>query len=414
MRGGFLTLLVMFWWAPAPSWAQEAGPATRAEVIEQERRDKIAALWPEHENPLVKTVNNLVERGFREGLDSGRGANGIQVVLGGMRSGHGTSVGFGYGRRDLWRERLGVRSTVRGTIQGAYLVDVDVRFQTLRFARSFLNLYSKYESSPKMDYYGQGTNSDIDNRTSYRLNDFITDWHFGIEPVRRLRFGLTGGYLTTDTGPGHRSNVPSIEHVFDSTTAPGLGDDSQFTRWGGFAVFDWRDKRSGPRRGGLIGMQFRRYLDVEQKTYTYRETQFDAQYYLPYFNDSRVIALRASSTLTFRGEDQLVPYYLQPTLGGNDDLRGFSRYRFTDNNVLFMSAEHRWHVFNGLDMAVFGDAGKVAPSKSELNFADLKFSGGLGLRVRFLDAIISRIDFAAGREGFRWMWTFSDINEVRW
>jgi outer membrane translocation and assembly module TamA len=79
-----------------------------------------------------------------------------------------------------------------------------------------------------------------------------------------------------------------------------------------------------------------------------------------------------------------------------------------------MSAEHRWHVFNGLDMAMFVDAGKVAPTKSELNFADLKYSGGLGLRVRFFDAVVSRIDFAVGREEFRWMWTFSDINQVKW
>ncbi len=25
-----------------------------------------------------------------------------------------------------------------------------------------------------------------------------------------------------------------------------------------------------------------------------------------------------------------------------------------------------------------------------------------------------RIDFAAGRGGFRWMWTFSDIFETKW
>ena len=78
LRAGFLSLLFVAWSATAPAWAQEAGPTTRTEAIEQERREKIARLWPEHENPLVKTVNNLVERGFREGLDSGRGHNGLQ------------------------------------------------------------------------------------------------------------------------------------------------------------------------------------------------------------------------------------------------------------------------------------------------------------------------------------------------
>jgi outer membrane protein assembly factor BamA len=409
-----ITAVILLVLVATPLRAQDAAPATRTEALEQERREKIATLWPERENPLVKRVNNLVERGFREGLDSGKGSNGMQVVLGGTRSGHGMSAGVGYGRYDLWRERLGVRGTVRGTLQGAYLVDLDLAFQSFRTARSFVRLYSKYESSPQMDYYGQGTSSNRANRSSYQLSDFTTDIHVGIEPVRRLQLGLTGGYLNADTGPGHRDGVPSIEQVFNATTAPGLGEDSDFTRWGGFAVVDWRDAKSGPRRGGLLGVQLRRYLDVEQKAYTYRDTRFDAQYYIPYFNDTRVVALHAAATLTFHGDDQVVPYYLQPTLGGNDDLRGFSRYRFTDNNVIFMSAEHRWHVFNGLDMAMFVDAGKVAPTKDQLNFADLKYSGGLGLRVRFFDAIVSRIDFAVGPEQFRVMWTFSDINQVKW
>jgi outer membrane translocation and assembly module TamA len=229
-----------------------------------------------------------------------------------------------------------------------------------------------------------------------------------------MKLGFTVGYLKTNTGRGDRSGVPSIEEVFDPATAPGLGEDSQFTRWGGFAVFDWRDARSGPRRGGVLGVQVRKYVDVDRRAYTFRDTRFEAQGYIPYYNGTRVIALRAAATITFPGEGQLIPYYLQPTLGGNDDLRGFSQYRFTDNHVIFMSAEHRWHVFSSLDMALFVDAGKVAPTRSQVNLADLKYSGGIGFRVRFLDAIISRIDFAVGREEFRWMWTFGDINQVRW
>ena len=61
----------------------------RAEEIDQARRDKQARLWPESESPLVRQANGLVERGFREGVEDGYGANGPQVVLGGMRSGHG-------------------------------------------------------------------------------------------------------------------------------------------------------------------------------------------------------------------------------------------------------------------------------------------------------------------------------------
>jgi len=118
--------------------------------------------------------------------------------------------------------------------------------------------------------------------------------------------------------------------------------------------------------------------------------------------------------LSFSENDEAVPIYFQPTLGGNDDLRGYARYRFTDNHALFASVEHRWYVFSGLDMAVFADAGKVRKYKGQINFADLRYSAGIGFRAKFKDSTIMRIDFARGREGFRAMWTFSDIFNVKY
>jgi outer membrane protein assembly factor BamA len=397
----------------APALAQTE-PQTRAAVIEQERREKEAVLWPEHQSPLVDRVNGLVERGFREGLDSGQGADGPQIVLGGMRSGQGFSLGVGYRRRDLWRDRLSYRATARGTKNLAYLLDFELDFNSLQSERSFVNWYTKYESSPRLDYYGQGNGSNESERTSYLLDDLTTDVNAGFEPVRFLRLGLTGGFMDVRTGPGNRSGVPSIEERFDPTTAPGLGDDPQFARWGIFGYFDHRDARSGPRRGGLYGARFRQFADLDLKKYSFRKAEFEAQHYFPYFNATRVIALRATTTLSFPKSGQVVPYYLQPTIGGNNDLRGFPRYRYHDDHSVFFSAEHRWHGFTGLDTALFIDAGKVIAQKADVDLTNLQVSVGLGFRVRVADAVVMRIEAAAGREGFRTMWTFSDIYKVRW
>ncbi len=71
--------LALFPIAAAPTFSQ---PSTRTEEIEQARRDKMARLWPEHESPLVDEVNKLVERGLLSGTESGKGANGWQIVHG--------------------------------------------------------------------------------------------------------------------------------------------------------------------------------------------------------------------------------------------------------------------------------------------------------------------------------------------
>ena len=128
---------------------------------------------------------------------------------------------------------------------------------------------------------------------------------------------------------------------------------------------------------------------------------------------TRTIAIRVASTLSVPTEGDAVPFYSQPTIGGNDDLRGFARYRYTDDHSILVSVEHRWYAFSGLDMAVFVDGAKVVPRKRLVDYHRLKYSAGIGFRARLANAVIMRVDMAYGDEGFRFMWTFSDIYKVR-
>ena len=401
-------LLVGLVWA-IPAVAQ----TTRAEEIDQARRDKQARLWPERESPLVRQANDLVERGFREGIEDGYGTNGFQPVLGGMRSGHGVSFGAAYRKTDIWGERIGIRTTGRLTVQDAYMVDARLDFQGLQTEQSFFNVYTKYESSSQMDFYGRGPFASEQNRSSFLLEDLSADFQAGLTLSDRLRVGATGGAVLVQTGVGGRKGFPATVDLFSGDLAPGIGEGRiSFDRWGAFVVFDDRDSRSGTRRGGVYGARFRQYFDRTLDTYSFREAEFEFQQFIPYYNETRVIAFRAATRMTFRAEDQFVPVFFMPTVGGNDSLRGFARYRFYDNHMFFMSAEHRWYVFRGLDMALFADAGKVIPRKAELNFSDLELSWGIGFRTRVRDTVVMRTDLAIGREGFRLIWTFSDIFKI--
>ena len=400
---------VLLSFAASSAFAQE--PTSRAEQIRQARRDKSARLWPERESPLVDEANRLLERGFYEGIESGQGANGWQVLLGGMRSGQGQTFGVGYRRSDLWQERVGMRGTARGTFHKASMLDFELDLKGISTSRSFANFYVKYENSPQMDFYGEGPFSSKDDRTSYRLEDLGVDLNIGVTPFRGLDIGLSGGWYRAHTGPGTRSGFPSTEEIFEP---PGLGDDTSFLRWRVFAKYDHRDVRSGANSGGLYVASLRQYNDQELGRYSFRQAEFSAQYHIPYFNKTRVVALRVTSFFSFENEGQQVPFYLQPKLGGNDDLRGYQRYRFYDDHMIFVNVEHRWYSFTGLDMALFVDAGKVIPRRSDVDFNDLKYSGGIGFRYRIEGNVFMRIDFAFGPEGFRWMWTFNDIFRLRW
>jgi hypothetical protein len=349
---------------------------TRAEEIDIARRDKQARMWPERESPLVRQANALVERGFREGIEDGYGANGPQVVLGGMRSGHGMSFGAGYRKTDIWGERIGVRTTARMTINGAYMVDARLALQGLEFGRSFFNVYTKYEKSPRMDFYGVGPQSSLGDRSSYLFEDVSADAQFGVTLANHWRVGLTAGYVSTDTGPGSRPNVPPTTERFTPLEAPGIGLGSiDFARGGGFLAFDTRDTPSGTRHGAVYGVRWRRYIDLTHDLFDFRQAEFELQQYLPYFNETRVVAFRAAATLSFQDEGQRVPVFFMPTIGGNNDLRGFARYRFYDNHKRpdergAPMVRVSWSRYGGLCRRRQGDppqgSDQLQPSRSEL------------------------------------------------
>ena len=101
-----------------------------------------------------------------------------------------------------------------------------------------------------------------------------------------------------------------------------------------------------------------------------------------------------------------MPFYYILPLGGKDSIRGFADFRFRDLNAVLFNAEYRWEALSGLDMALFYDAGTVAPRWSHLARTAVKQSWGIGLRFNTyrvrLHAHGSRHSGAAKARGCTW------------
>ena len=399
---GFTSLTI----AALPTWAQAA---SRTEEIIQRRLAKQALVWPERTPGIISMINKYTERGILEGARPGGGSNGPQIVIGGMRSGQGASLGLGYRRVDLWQERIGFRATLRGTLQAAYMADLQIEFPRLRSTRGELDVYMKYENSPMMDYYGPGPDSRKADRSSYRLEDGSIDVRGRYRIWNALYARGSAGYYRPNTGPGTRDGYPTSDEKFTPDQTPGLGKQSQFLRTGVGFQFDYRDLASGPRSGGNYYAVYSRYWDQNLGSHTFHNLNMAVEQYFPYWNKTRVVALRLASVMTYAPDGQTIPFYLQPTLGGNEVLRGFARYRFYDQSMIHAAAEHRWHLFSAGYAALFFELGKVAPKASQINFHALEYAGGIGFRFTMRDSVIMRIDNAVSREGYRFMWTFSNM-----
>jgi hypothetical protein len=98
----------------------------------------------------------------------------------------------------------------------------------------------------------------------------------------------------------------------------------------------------------------------------------------------RTLAFRAPNETTFHADGQQVPFYLQPTLGGPNDLRGYERYRFYYTDLgqkygVVPPADYNYYWFSfddesGNKAAAAGGSTSAVPS-SLASLADGHFIG---------------------------------------
>ena len=380
---------------------------SRAQEIESARDRKAAQLEPDTPSKTEQRFSYVKDKKILERITAG--IAGFRLKFGGLVNGSGFALGPEYVRRDLAEGRLLLRAAAQASFKQYQRYDVQASLPASRRNPYFFNFYSVYRNYPGINYYGPGPDSSKNARSNFRYEDTLINSSAGVEPVRHLDVGASLGYLFVNTGPGDDDKFISTEQAFTPAQVPGLDHQTNFLRHSYFAQYDYRDNPGGPRGGGNYSVEYAGFVDQELDRYSFQQLDLHAQQYVPFFNKRRVIALRWRSVLTFRDDDQLVPFYLQQKLGGGDDLRGFRPFRFYDDNQMVANIEYRWETFSGLDMALFADAGKVFARRADWNFEDMESSVGVGLRFNVRNNVFLRLDAGFSHEGFQVWIKFNNI-----
>lgn len=410
----FLSTLVFTWLAVSGTAqentvdvSQEGAYNSRAEQIEAARKQKAQSLQPELVSPTEESLLNFKENRVLEKLTYGIG--GLRGRLGGLVTGSGFALGPEYYRDDLANGKAHFRATAQFSTHQYQLYDVALGLPKLADDLVFVDLRATHRNYPQMQYYGPGPHSQKTGRSNYRLEDTSYRFGTGLRPFLHVRLGVAGGFLQVNVGPGTHKEFVSSERIYTPAQAPGIDRQTDFLQGSVFAAYDSRDNAGGPRSGALYSATFTYNKDVDLHQNTHRRLDLEAQKYFPFFNQRRVIAFRARSELTYANKNQAVPFYLQPRLGGSDDLRGFRPFRFYDDNLMVFNAEYRYEIFAGLDMAVFGDAGKVFHRRADWNDGKLEGAYGIGMRFNARNNVFMRIDTGFSREGFQVWLKFNNV-----
>jgi len=394
-----------------PQRTQQGSTAEELKALREAKKDVVT---PPEKDGVEKGLNWLDDGSWLPKIRAGW--HGFTPTLGGFPSGSGQAFGV------LWKKvglgtnfpdrttpnRIDINAQAAASLLGYWVAAAD--FNVLRIADTPLNFqfHGGWQRNSQEDFYGFGMDSELENRTNYLLEGGTVGgaiwWN---APGWLYVGGVVGGY-DINVGPGTDKAFPPTEEIFPPEDVPGIDVQGKFIKYGAFAGVDWRNQ-GNPWRGGFYLASYEIWDDIDTDNYDFGKLDVDLQQYIPFVMGKRVIALRARSVLTFTDEDHQVPFYHQPVLGGQQELRGFNYARFTDLNSLLLTAEYRAEVWMAMDMALFFDAGKVFDDHSQLNFKELATDYGFGVRFKTAQSTFLRADFAFGGEGFHFYFVFDDV-----
>jgi outer membrane protein assembly factor BamA len=246
-------------------------------------------------------------------------------------------------------------------------------------------------------YHGIGNDTLKEDETHYGAATAVGGARLDFEAAKY--FSLGGGVNYLDIETSHGRTGLSIEQRFSPADTPGLDFDSfSYINSTAHATFDWRRPAGYSGSGGLYRVQFDDYHERDGDGHSFRSLEAEVRQLIPLLHANWVLALRGLGTVTDIDDGSVVPFFMQPSLGGGTTVRGYPDFRFRDRHRLVMNAEVRWTPARFMDMAVFYDTGKVASRRKDLDFDDLQDSYGIGMRIVGPKGYAFRVEVARSRE----------------
>jgi len=391
--------------------AQDGGAASssttsRAQIVVDAEQEKAKHLTPQKpprgerkfdhlEKDIIKPIFNV---------------NGPALKFGGIPTGGGFSLGPQYTRQGLFADHLTTNVYVAGSTRKWYGGQASLDFHDLANGHLELRADGGYQNSASVWYFGEGPDSSKSNKTDFDRE--FTTAHLSLLSHlfdQKLTLGYTVGGLLVHVGPGNLSGTPTTQTLFTGADTPGLTQQSNFVTGTTTLQLDFSRMGFSNPEGLQIEADDSQFFDQSGNQANFHLLGTQAAYYLPLTNGMRTLVFRVRNETAFAEDNQIVPFYLQPTLGGPDDLRGYDRYRFYGNGVSVASGEYRWSISQTLEMAIFGEGGNVYQRPGLIGFRDLRGDGGFGFRLKNKQASVMRFDVGFSPEGVHVWFVFNDI-----
>jgi len=284
------------------------------------------------------------------------------------------------------------------------------------------NVYAQGISLNKLNYFGLGNDSSLLDASVFGMSQTIVGGNvtkpvFELPSIAWLNLSLFGEMngRFVDIRGASSGSVPSIQLLYNNATAPGLSSQPGFLQFG-------EGVRIKPVIGDHLELnyagKFEEFVAPSNSQNTFQRWSVDLNhtFYLYGYTES------APKTVTTTGPDECapsgqkcpevsrsrnlngsigvrllltesmnsfskVPFYFQPTLGGQDidsnlALPSYQDYRFRAPNLLLLQETFEHSIWGPFGVKFQADQGRVAIARADLGFNDFRHSFAAGLTLR--------------------------------
>jgi len=284
------------------------------------------------------------------------------------------------------------------------------------------NLYAQAISLNTVNYFGLGNDTSLAGASVFGMTQTIVGGNvtkpvFEVPALSKLNLSLfaemNGRFVSLRDE--HGQSAPSIETIYNDATAPGLSSQPGFVQFG-------QGVRIKPVIGDHLELNYSGSLQEfvapssSQDTFERWMVDLDHTFYLYGFTESgpkttnmtgpnecapsgqkcpeisRSRNLNGSIGVRFLLSETMnsafkVPFYFQPTLGGQDinsflSLSSYQDYRFRAPNYLLLQETFEHSIWGPFGVKFMADQGRVAVERSDVGFSHLKHSFAAGLTLR--------------------------------
>jgi len=282
------------------------------------------------------------------------------------------------------------------------------------------NVYAQAISLNNIFFFGLGPNSPSAGRSVFGMTESI----LGINVIKPFKGGLNLALLGEVNGRfvnlrgNHSQSSPSIEQLYDNTSAPGLATQPGFVQLGEGVRIKPVLLNDHVQLNYLVN--FQQFFAPSNSTYSFRRWTIDLDNEFPLYGNSQSsqpkdtngpdecaatvgaqrcpaisFARNREGTVGFRllisesatSAGSVVPFYFQHTLGGSDIngnpmLSSYQDYRFRGPNLLLLHESFEHSLWGPFGFTFMADQGKVALTRGDVDFQNLKHSYAAGFTLR--------------------------------